>query len=58
MLQSPFYLWVSTATYLPLRLVSVVASTTETENWHYQRPTKASLAHLQVPVPNGYPRSG
>ena len=54
----PVYLWVSTATYLPLRLVSVVGSTTETENWHYQRPTKASLAHLQVPVPHGYPRSG
>jgi hypothetical protein len=41
-----------------VRMVAVVASTTETGNWQYQRPTKASLAQLQVPVPNGYPRSG
>jgi hypothetical protein len=54
----PVYLWVSTASYLPLRMVSVVGSTTETQNWHYLQPTKASLAHLLVPVPPGYPRSG
>jgi hypothetical protein len=54
----PVYLWVSTASYLPLRMVAVVASTTETQNWQYQQPTKASLAQLQVPVPKGYPRSG
>ena len=54
----PVYLWVSTASYLPLRMVSVVASTTETQTWQYQRPAKASLARLQVPVPKGYPRSG
>jgi hypothetical protein len=54
----PVYLWVSTASYLPLRMVSVVGSTTETQNWRYLQPTKASLAHLRVPVPPGYPRSG
>jgi hypothetical protein len=54
----PVYLWVSTGNYLPLRMVWVEGDTTQTESWSYQQPTKATLAHLQVPIPPGYPRSG
>ena len=55
---NPVYLWVSTATWLPLRLTSVVGKVTETDNWSYLKPSKANLANLRVPIPAGYPRSG
>jgi hypothetical protein len=54
----PVYLWVSTATYLPLRMISVAGKVTEADNWYYLPPSKANLAHLRVPIPPGYPRSG
>ena len=54
----PVFLWVSTATYLPLRMTSVVGKFTEADNWYYLPPSKANLAHLRVPIPPGYPRSG
>jgi hypothetical protein len=53
----PVYLWVSTATYLPLRMIWGPAGS-ETDNWYYLPPSKANLAHLRVPIPPGYPRSG
>jgi hypothetical protein len=53
----PVFLWVSTSTYLPLRMISVAGKVTEADNWYYLRPTKANLAHLRVPIPPGYPRS-
>jgi hypothetical protein len=55
---NPVYLWVSTATYLPLRMISVAGKFTEADNWYYLAPTKANLAHLRVPIPHGYPHSG
>ena len=55
----PVFLWVSTATYLPLRMVWLSGSKTgEIDNWYYLPPTKANMAHLRVPVPPGYTRSG
>jgi hypothetical protein len=54
----PVYLWVSTATYLPLRMYSVEGTGLEIDNWYYLPPTKANLANLRVPIPPGYPRSG
>jgi hypothetical protein len=54
----PVFLWVSTSTYLPLRMTSVAEKVTEADNWYYLRPSKANLAHLRVPIPPGYPRSG
>jgi hypothetical protein len=54
----PVFLWVSTATYLPLRMVSVFGRQSVTDNWYYLPPTKANLAQLRVPIPAGYPRSG
>jgi hypothetical protein len=54
----PVFLWVSTATYLPLRMIWVTGNTTEAVNWYYLPPSKANLAHLRVPIPPGYPRSG
>jgi hypothetical protein len=55
----PVYLWVSTATYLPLRMVWLSRSKTgEVDNWYYLPPTKANLAQLRVPIPPGYPHSG
>ena len=55
----PVFLWVSTATYLPLRMVWVSGSKTgEIDDWSYLRPTKANLAQLRVRIPAGYPRSG
>jgi hypothetical protein len=54
----PVFLWVSTATYLPLRMIWVTGKSTEVDNWYYLSPTKANLAHLRVPIPPGYPRSG
>jgi acetylglutamate synthase len=53
----PVFLWVSTATYLPLRLIWVSGKTIQTNNWYYLPPSKASLEHLRVPIPPGYPRS-
>jgi hypothetical protein len=53
----PVYLWVSTASYLPLRMIWGPAGS-ETDNWYYLTPSKANLAHLHVPIPPGYPRSG
>jgi hypothetical protein len=53
----PVYLWVSTASYLPLRMIWG-ASGSETDNWYYLPPSKANLAQLRVPIPPGYPRSG
>jgi len=55
---NPVFLWVSTATYLPLRMISVAGNFTEADNWYYLPPSKANLAHLRVPIPAGYPRSG
>jgi hypothetical protein len=54
----PVFLWVSTATYLPLRMIWVTGKFTEVDNWYYLPPSKANLAHLRVPIPPGYPRSG
>jgi hypothetical protein len=55
----PVVLWVSTATYLPLRMVWLSGSKTgEIDNWYYLPPTKANLAQLRVPIPPGYHRSG
>lgn len=54
----PVFLWVSTATYLPLRMILVAGKFTEADNWYYLPPSKANLAHLRVPIPPGYPRSG
>ena len=55
----PVFLWVSTATYLPLRMVWLSGSKTgEIDNWYYLPPTKANMAHLRVPIPAGYHRSG
>jgi hypothetical protein len=53
----PVFLWVSTATYLPLRLIWVFGKTIQTNNWYYLPSSKASLEHLRVPIPPGYPRS-
>jgi hypothetical protein len=52
------FLWVSEATYLPLRMTWGFQPYTETDNWYYLPPSKANLAHLRVPIPPGYPRSG
>jgi hypothetical protein len=54
----PVFLWVSTATCLPLRMIWVTGKFTEVDNWYYLPPSKANLAHLRVPIPPGYPRSG
>jgi hypothetical protein len=54
----PVFLWVSTATYLPLRMIWVTGKFTEVDNWYYLPPSKANLAQLRVPIPPGYPRSG
>jgi hypothetical protein len=54
----PVYLWVSTATYLPLRMVWGPPTSYQIWNWYYLPPSKANLAHLRVPIPSGYPRSG
>jgi hypothetical protein len=54
----PVFLWVSTATYLPLRMIWGPAKSPEIDNWYYLPPSKANLAHLRVPIPPGYPRSG
>ena len=54
----PVFLWVSTSTYLPLRMVWVAGKVTEADNWYYLRPSRATLTHLRVPIPPGYPRSG
>jgi hypothetical protein len=56
--QRPVVLWVSTTTYLPLRMVWGPATSYEIWNWEYLPPSKANLAHLRVPIPPGYPRSG
>lgn len=55
---NPVFLWVSTASYRPLRMLWVTRQATEVDNWYYLPPTKANLAHLRVPIPPGYPRSG
>ncbi len=54
----PVFLWVSVATYLPLRMIWVHGKFTEVDNWYYLPPSKANLAHLRVPIPPGYQRSG
>jgi hypothetical protein len=54
----PVVLWVSTTTYLPLRMVWGPATSYQIWNWYYLPPSKANLAHLQVPIPPGYPSSG
>jgi hypothetical protein len=55
----PVFLWVSTATYLPLRMVWLSGDKTgEIDDWYYLPATKANLAQLRVPIPAGYRRSG
>jgi hypothetical protein len=54
----PVFLWVSTSTYLPLRMITVAGKFSEADNWYYLPPSKANLAHLRVPIPPGYLRSG
>jgi hypothetical protein len=54
----PVFLWVSTATYLPLRMVWGPAGSAAILNWYYLPPSKANLGHLRVSIPAGYPRSG
>lgn len=54
----PVYLWVSTVTFLPLRMYWQEGTGLEIDNWYYLPPSKANLAKLRVPVPPGYPRSG
>jgi hypothetical protein len=34
------------------------ATSYEIWNWDYLPRSKANLAHLRVPIPPGYPRSG
>jgi len=53
----PVFLWVSTATYLPLRMIWMTGNTTQENNWYYLPPSKANLKHLRVSIPSGYPRS-
>jgi len=53
----PVFLWVSTATYLPLRMIWVTGNSTQVNNWYYLPPSQANLSHLRVPIPPGYPRS-
>lgn len=53
----PVFLWVSTTTYLPLRMVWGPATSYQIWNWYYLPPSKANLTHLRVPIPPGYPRS-
>jgi hypothetical protein len=54
----PTLMWVNAQTYLPMRLVSGVASTgTTVEDFSYLPATPANLALLRVPIPAGYPRS-
>lgn len=55
--QGTVFLWVSTATYLPLRMAAP-GKFTGADNWYYLLPSEANLAHLRVPIPRGYPRSG
>lgn len=54
----PVFLWVSTTTYLPLRMVWGPATSYAISTWDYLPPTKANLARLRVSIPPGYPRSG
>jgi hypothetical protein len=54
----PVFLWVSTATSLPLRMIWGARKFPEVDNWYYLPPSKANLAHLRVPIPPGYSRSG
>jgi hypothetical protein len=54
----PVYLWVSAATFLPLRMYAAGGGGLAIDNWYYLPPTKANLAMLRVPIPPGYPRSG
>jgi hypothetical protein len=54
----PVFLWVSTTTYLPLRMELGPATSYAVWTWDYLPPSKANLEHLRVPVPPGYPRSG
>ena len=54
---NPVFLWVSTATYLPLRMIWVTGKSTEVNNWYYLPPSQANLRNLRVPIPPGYPRS-
>jgi hypothetical protein len=54
----PVFLWVSTATYLPLRMVWLSGGSGEVDTWYYLPSTKANLAQLRVPIPAGYRRSG
>ena len=54
----PVFLWVSTATSLPLRMIWGARKFPEVDNWYYLSPSKANLAHLRVPIPPGYSRSG
>lgn len=53
----PTVLWVNARTHLPIRMIYG----TDPEgwsDWFYLKPTRASLALLQVPIPAGLPRSG
>ena len=52
------YLWISAATYLPLRTYSAGGTSLGIDNWYYLPPTEANLVKLRVPIPPGYPRSG
>jgi len=39
-------------------MTSVAEKVTEADDWYYLRPGKANFAHLRVPIPPGYSRSG
>jgi hypothetical protein len=53
----PTVLWVNARTYLPIRMTGGTRTVTRF-GWFYLKPTRASLALLQVPIPAGLPRSG
>jgi hypothetical protein len=54
----PLLLWVSARSYLPVKYRGGSGGTTSAGTFAYLRPSPASLALFQVPIPRGYPRSG
>lgn len=52
----PTVLWVDARTHLPLRMINGAGKSWSQSDWSYLKPTAASRALLQVPIPAGYPR--
>jgi hypothetical protein len=53
----PVVLWVNAHTHLPIRMIAGRGTVTQAD-WFYLKPTRASLALLQMRIPAGLPRSG